>query len=174
MITHLTPELLLEAARLHPKYQLRKAWGEFIARWPWEWFATFTFVHDTHPERALKLFFVWRSKLNREIYGPRWHKRDPYGVTTVVAIEEQKSGQIHLHALISGVGNTRRLTWMDHWQSLDVLAGFPRIYPVENNEAVSNYVTKYVTKGGDIYLSKNLRIRDRELFDAAPSSESGT
>ena len=67
----------------------------------------------------------------------------------------------------------RRLTWMDKWQTLDELAGFPRIYPVRNNGAVSNYVTKYVTKGGDVYLSKNLRIRSRDLFDTEPSPESG-
>jgi hypothetical protein len=63
---------------------------------------------------------------------------------------------------------------MDHWLDLDILAGFPRIYPVENNEAVSNYVTKYVAKGGDVYLSKNLRIRSRDLFDKPPSPESDT
>ena len=126
------------------------------------------------PERALILFKVWCSKLSRQIYGPRWHKREPYGVTFVVAIEYHKSGQIHLHALIFGVGETRRLTWMDHWHALDELAGFARIVAVGNNEAVSNYVTKYVTKGGEVDLSGNLRIRSRDLFDAAPSPESET
>lgn len=171
---HITTESLRQAAKLHPRNRLRVAWGEFIAQWPWEWFATFTFIHATHPERALKLFKVWCSKLSRQIYGPRWHKREPYGVNFVVAIEYHKSGQIHLHALIFGVGDTRRLTWMDHWHALDVLAGFPRIFAVVNNAAVSNYVTKYVTKGGDIYLSENLRIRSRDLFEAVPSPESET
>lgn len=170
----LTAKALLESAKLHPRYALQGAWGEFIARWPWEWFATFTFAYDTHPERALKLFYLWRSKLNREIYGPRWHKREPFGATTVVATEDQKSGQIHLHALVSGVGDARRLTWMDNWESLGEVAGFSRIYPVEINEAVSSYVTKYVTKGGDIYLSENLRLRHRDLFDPPTESESGS
>jgi len=63
---------------------------------------------------------------------------------------------------------------MDHWHALDELAGFARIVAVGNNEAVSNYVTKYVTKGGEVDLSGNLRIRSRDLFDAAPSPESET
>lgn len=172
MNTPITAESLIEAARIHPKVLLRAAWGQFVARWPWEWFCTFTFVHDTHPERALKLFRVWCSKLSREIYGPRWHKRAPYGVSYVVSIEFQKSGQIHLHALLGGVGDMRRLTWMDNWYALDDLAGFPRIYPVQSQTAVSNYVTKYVTKDGEVYMSENLRIRSRELFDASPSPES--
>ncbi len=165
-------EKLLQEKNAHPKTRLRRKWGQFVAGWPWEWFATFTFAYNTHPERALKLFRVWRSMLSREIYGRRWYKRHPYGVRSVIAIEYHKSGQIHLHALLAGVGDIRRLTWMDKWQTLDELAGFPRIYPVRNNGAVSNYVTKYVTKGGDVYLSKNLRLESRNVFDTEPSPES--
>ena len=174
MNTPLTAESLRDHAMQHEKYRLRRAYGEFIARWPWEWFATFTFTYATHPERALKLFNVWRSMLSRELYGRRWYKRHPYGIRSVVAVEHHKSGQIHLHALLAGVGDLRRLTWMDIWERLDDLAGYPRIYPVENNSAVSCYVTKYVTKDGDVYLSINLRIESRNLFDTVPSPESGT
>ncbi len=122
---------LLEDYRKHPKILTRDAWGQFVNRWPWEWFVTFTFAEDTHEERALKLFKVWKNKLNKELFGPRWHKKLPYGVYWVMATERQKSGRIHLHGLISGVGNIRRLDWMDNWFDLDKLAGFPRIHPVE-------------------------------------------
>ena len=157
----------------HPSRQLRRAWGEFIALWPWSWFVTMTFTHDTHPERALKLYRVWCSKLNRSIWGPRWSRRRPYGITWIVSVEYQKSGRVHLHALITGLGDARRLSWMDEWQDLDQLSGFPRIVSVENQEAVSNYVSKYVTKCCEVYFSKNLGIRSRDLFDTAPSPESG-
>jgi hypothetical protein len=95
-------------------------------------------------------------------------------VHSIVAVEQHKSGQIHLHALVAGVGDARRLTWMDTWQNMGRLAGHPRIYAVENNEAASRYVSKYVAKGGDLYFSENLRIPSRDLFDTAPSPESGT
>lgn len=173
-MTHSLEKQLLLEAKLSPKYQLRRAWGEFVDQWPWEWFATFTFAHETHTERGLKLFRVWCSMLSRGIYGPRWHKRDPYGVRFIVAVERHKSGNIHLHALLAGVGDIRRLTWMDKWEELDELAGYPRIYPVENNTAVSSYVTKYVTKGGDFYLSQNLGSASRKLFSSVSSPESET
>ena len=174
MNTPLTPESLREAAKKHPARRLRNAWGEFVALWPWCWFITLTFTHDTHPERALKLFRVWCSKLSREIYGRRWYRHRPYGVSWIVAVEPQKSGRVHLHALMTGVGDTRRLTWMDNWQGLDSLAGYPRIQPVKSNDAVSRYVSKYVAKGGDIYFSKNLELTSRDLFESPSPLESET
>lgn len=164
MNPHLLEIELAKAAELHPTRKLRQAWGEFVAQWPWEWFVTLTFAFDTHPERALKLFRVWCSKISREIYGRRWYKKEPYGVTWIVAVEYQKSGRVHLHALIAGVWDTRRLTWMDNWQDLDTLAGFPRIEPVNRPEAVSRYVSKYVAKEGELHFSENLRIKSRDLF----------
>lgn len=158
---------LIAEYRNHPKVRLRDQWGKFVERWPWEWFITLTFKDDAHPERAFKLFKVWKNRLNKLIFGPRWHKRPPFGVTWIVAFELQKSGRVHLHALMSGVGQTRRLDAMDDWYSLDELAGFPRIWPVANNCAVSRYVTKYVTKGGDIELSPNLRDISRDLVALA-------
>lgn len=170
----ITAESLREDAKKHPSRLLRIAWGEFVSWWAWEWFVSLTFTYDTHPERAIKLFRVWISKLNKEIYGPRWHKREPFGVEYVVATELQKSGRVHLHALLSGVGDTRRLSWMDFWQCLDAIAGFARIEPIESQNAVSSYVTKYVSKGGDIEFSPNLRLRHRDLFDPPAKPECDT
>ena len=94
-------------------------------------------------------------------------------MTWLVAVEFQKSGRVHLHALLAGVGNTRRLSWMDNWKALDALAGFTQIDPVRNGQAVSRYVTKYVAKEGELFFSRNLRIRSRDLFDMPSEPESG-
>lgn len=166
-------EKLEEEYRRHPKTLAREAWGDFIARWPWEWFCTFTFTDDTHEERAVKLFKVWRSKLNKALFGPRWHKRPPYGIYWVLATEYQKSGRVHLHGLIAGVGQTRRLDWMDHWSNLDALAGFPRILPIENLAAASRYVSKYVAKGNDLLLSDNLKDITSDLVAQAAGPHNG-
>ena len=89
-------------------------------------------------------------------------------------MEFQKSGRVHLHALMLGVWDTRRLEWMDRWVALDKLAGYPRIWAVINHDAVSSYVTKYVTKDGEIDFSRNLRIKSRDLFDQPSEPESET
>ena len=171
---HLSEIELMEAARLHPTRKLQKAWGGFVAQWPWEWFVTLTFCLDLHPERALKLYRFWCSLLNREIYGRYWYRKEPFGVTWVVAVERQNSGRVHLHALIAGVGETRRLSWMDTWLELDKVSGFARIEPVNDRVAVSSYVSKYVAKDGDLEFSPNLRIRLPDLFDPDPEPESET
>lgn len=138
------------------KYRVHDGWAEFIGRYHWEWFVTLTFTDDIHPEAALKSMHVWKSKLNREVFGHRWNEKKPYGVYWVVAIEYQKRGVLHLHLLISGVGNTRRLSYMDIWAEMGNKNGWARIEPVDKNDAVSMYLTKYVTKDGEIFLSPNL------------------
>ena len=66
----------------------------------------------------------------------------------------QKRGVLHYHALIAGEGlqDLRRLTFMDEW---DELAGYARIEPLRSSQAVYSYISKYVTKGGEIDIGGN-------------------
>lgn len=159
----LADELYQEFLR-HPKVTLSDAWGKFIDQWEWQWFTTFTFASDVHPERAEKLFNRWKSKLNKQLYGTNWRKRPPGGIQYVLAEERHKSGQVHLHALINGVETTRRLTWMDAWEEQDPSCGYSRIEPVKDGQKASLYVAKYVPKGGEISFSPNLKEIQRDLF----------
>lgn len=74
---------------------IRGAWTTFLDRWEWDWFVTLTFREHVHPERADKLFRVWISKINRELYGHRWYKRGD-GVYWARALEYQKRKVLHL------------------------------------------------------------------------------
>ncbi len=85
---------------------------------------------------------------NRMAFGHAWAKRG-LGVTWVRALEYQKRGTIHFHALLGDVGRLRRLTLMDRWKDL---AGFARIGAVNDQERVRKYVAKYVAKNCDIEL----------------------
>ncbi len=148
--------------------QLAEAWVAFLSRWEWEWFATFTFRDITHPESADKRFRVLISKGNRELYGPRWHKKN-IGIQWVRAMEMQKRGVLHFHALLNNVQNLHRLEYMEIWNEM---AGYARIMPVISDVAVRRYVSKYVIKGGEIDLSKNLD-KDRQIHLALhPGAES--
>ena len=144
-------------AQLKPyKYRVVDGWAELVARYPWEWFVTLTFTESVHPEAALKSMRFWISRLNRELYGRRWYKHSPYGVYWVAAIEYQKRDVIHLHLVMNGIKDARRLSYMDAWEDLGNKNGFARIYPVESNNAVSSYLCKYVIKDGEIFFSDNL------------------
>jgi len=130
----------------------RAAWAEFLNQWAWDWFGTFTFRGDfIHPESADKRFRVFVSKVNRALYGVRWYKKPGRAVRWARALETQKRGVVHYHALLGGVGlgELRRLTFMDTWAEL---AGWARIEPPRSSEAVRAYVSKYVVKDGEIDL----------------------
>jgi len=142
---------------------LRDAWIALLGRWEWEWFCTFTFRDLVHPEAADKRFRVLISQANRVLYGHRWHKQGR-GLRWVRALEYQKRDVIHYHALMAGVQDLRRLTWMDRWHEL---AGYARIEPIESSAAVSRYVSKYVVKGGEIDLGGPLVPAELPLFAQA-------
>ena len=128
---------------------LRGAWATFLGQYPWQWFGTFTFRRgEVHPEAADKRFRLFISKANRALYGPRWAKKR-MGISWVRGLERQRRGTVHYHALFSGVGKLRRLTYMDLW---DQLAGFARIEAPRNQRRVLEYISKYVVKGGEIDL----------------------
>lgn len=147
--------------------RLVEAWADFLGRWSWEWFCTLTFRGNAvHPEAADKRFRVWVSKVNRELYGPRWWKHGQ-GVRWVRALEVQRRGVIHYHALLGGAGvdELRRLTWMDEW---DRLAGYARIEPPANGAAVRSYCAKYVAKGGEVDLWSGPRRRPPRGLGVVP------
>lgn len=141
---------------------VQQGWVEFLSQYRWDWFTSQTFRLSTHPEAADKLFRVWISMLNRHLYGPRWHKQKK-SVYWVRALEWQKRGVLHFHALVSAPDRisangssvslnllAKRLYWMDQWNTL---AGFARIEKPDSATAVVNYCTKYILKDGDLELS---------------------
>jgi len=137
--------------------QLKDAWCDFLAPYRFQWFATLTFAENVHPESAIKRFRRFTNEINRHLYGRRWEKTSHGGLFWIVALERQKRGVIHFHALVGAIDDlnevARRLDWMDRWAEL---AGYARIEAIRSNDAVRRYVTKYVVKGGDIEFSKNL------------------
>lgn len=143
------------------------AWTEFLSRWEWDWFLTLTFRDEVHPERADKLFRVFVSQINRELFGNRWYKHGD-GIRWVRALEMQRRGVIHYHALFGGAGlsDVRRLFWMDRWFEL---AGIARIEPPRDRGAVHSYVAKYVVKGGEIDIGGPLLEQaPATLFNSEP------
>ncbi len=117
-----------------------------------------TFREQVHPERADKLWRFFMSKLNRELAGPRWHKKPDQQVYWLRGLEYQKRGVIHYHALAGHHSKdlnqyVMRMYWSDVWNQL---AGFSRIEAVRSFENVAAYVSKYVVKGGQIDASPYL------------------
>lgn len=148
---------------LTPKQALRESWVQLLSRYRWDWFCTFTFREDKHPEAAFKSFKHFDACLNRYLYGRRWLDH-PDRTTWVCALERQRRGTIHYHALMAAPGDlnqlARRLDWMDFWHK-GMECGFSKIEAINAYNAVCRYVSKYVVKGGELELSPNLLVVDR-------------
>lgn len=135
--------------------ELHQAWGDWLVELDrsegqvFDWFVTLTFrkgyVHPEVAHKAWKLFVHW---LNRTQFGNRYYKRTE-GVRWARALEYQRRGVIHFHALVGDVANVGRLTMMDKWWDA---YGIARIYPYDPQLGAAHYLAKYIAKDGEIDL----------------------
>ena len=144
--------------------ELRDGWTELLTRYQWDWFLTMTFREAVHPEAADKLWRVFVSKLNRDLYGHRWYRNPDTAVYWVRALEWQKRGVLHYHAL---AGDTHSLNvqasrrwWKEVWYEIAGIARIDRVFGIDD---VAAYVSKYVVKGGEIDVSRSLANYVRQL-----------
>jgi len=133
---------------------LQSAWVELISRHDWQWFGTFTFREEVHPEKADKLFRLWCALVDESHLGSTWHRKSQQKnrLQWVRGLEWQKRGVLHYHALIRNLpayrdGFSDRLTWAGKWNEL---AGFGLICPVAEIGGAAGYISKYCAKGGEV------------------------
>ena len=115
-------------------------YSSFLDPHQFEWFATFTFKDEKHPETANKSFRHWVNLTNKDIYGKNWNRRFPHGVKWVRALEWQKREVIHYHALISGVKDTNYQ--LAHYAArrwlTEMECGFARIECIPKEDSPKN------------------------------------
>ena len=70
------------------------------------------------------------------------------------ALEYQRRGVIHFHAVVAGVAGQPRARWERVWGDL---AGYARIEPIRNLGAVLRYLGKYVRRGGELDFEPRMR-----------------
>jgi len=140
---------------------LCEEWTKFLERYEWQWFGTFTFRDEVHPEAAAKAFRFWVAMIDASKLGPNYQRPSKFlfRVRWVRALEWQKRRVLHYHALINNLGlydSSRQVRdfWSEEWNKL---AGFASLRPISDIGGVTGYVAKYVSKGGEIDLSPTLR-----------------
>lgn len=155
------------------------AWAGLLSRYPAHIFGTFTFrptkrytdkftgelreVARTaanggmHPEAAQKGFRFFVSSINRELYGNSWGKRWHGGLQWALGSEFHKDGRLHFHSIISAptgdLWDLIRVTSWHRWWLQEF--GFNRIERPRSQADVAGYVSKYITKGGEVDFSPN-------------------
>jgi len=147
------------------KLRLTQAWVSFITQFePFELYLTLTFREEIHPEQADRRFKRFIRHINESLFGRRYREKGK-GVYYVRALELQRRGVLHFHALLGGerVRRLRRLSLMDKWWEDN---GFARVERYEKSKGAKSYLSKYVFKGGEIdihmppYLKESFGLGD--------------
>jgi hypothetical protein len=138
---------------------IREAWSGFLSQRPWDLFLTLTSEKRTHPEALHKRFRYCCNLIGRELYG-RVGTRHGNPIEYVNGIERHKSGWPHSHAVmrIPGVDLVDQEQFsLAIWQArITDTGGFSWLSRPRSSDQVVDYVSKYVTKDGELLLSDNL------------------
>jgi len=123
---------------------LTEPWGTWLGSKGWDWYATMTFGVWIHPDQAAQRYDEWARQLYAEVGQPMEHAR---------ALEWQKRGVVHFHALIWNVRrSTTRKAWEAKWEEIG--EGWCAVYPYDRARGARFYLGKYVSKGGEVDLLK--------------------
>jgi hypothetical protein len=143
---------------------IEEGWVRFLSPYQWQWFATFTFKDEVHPETAVKRFKFW-SRLLDESNGVALRKpaANRFRCMWVRGLEYQKRGIVHFHTVIGNLPNelctkVQCELWQEVWFNMGN-TGIARIFNVASQGDVISYVTKYCAKGGEIDISPNLSLQ---------------
>jgi hypothetical protein len=144
---------------------IEKQWVALLGSWRWQWFATFTFKEETHPEAAAKAFRHW-TKLLDESNGFRHRSLSTHSRRCIWArgLEWQRRGVIHFHVLIGNLPiqtHTRlaREGWAAAWLAMGN-TGFAKIDAFDSRDVGLAYIAKYCAKGGEVDVSDTLKRPD--------------
>jgi hypothetical protein len=168
-----------------PNEAVAGAYAELLSREPWQWFATLTFAprHEraaagggVHPEKADKAYRWWCARINESLYGKRWMRVPHGGVVWARGQEFHRSGAIHFHAVLAAPDcdlNERASRY--HWHELWYREfGRNQIEQPQSQTDVCGYVSKYVTKDGEVDFSQNFgraplpALWERQLVGSGP------
>lgn len=122
----------------------------------WSTFLTLTFKNDVPADVAIKKWRWLVRSLNEGVFGKHYTKIVKHSYFSyVLGIEYQSRNVIHFHVLIDQPINYARTHVL--WNKL---AGFAWTESITDRAKVVRYVTKYITKGGEIlpYLAKKLYV----------------
>lgn len=159
---------------LRPRDLVADGYAQLLARHPWHQFWTLTFRADKggrtggmHGEAADKAFRFFVSSINRQLYGANWGKRWHRGIQWARGQEFHKDGRLHFHAVASAPEHDlnrimSRYAWHEFWFRE---FGRNRIEAPRSQQEVTGYVSKYVSKGGEVDFSKNFGAWQPPIID---------
>jgi hypothetical protein len=128
------------------KKKITDGYIELLSRRKWSSFITLTFEDFIYPDIAHKKFDKLLMVLNKDGFGKHYtnyvgHSYFSYALAT----EYQKRDVLHYHLIVDRPINYELVHRF--WESI---AGYAKTQPIHNYDHAIKYISKYVTKGGDI------------------------
>lgn len=149
------------------KIHAQQAFSHWLAAEPWDLFLTLTDPGVCHPETMYKRTRYFMNAVNRDLYGNNWRRRHD-GIEHVIGLERQKRYSCHSHSLIRlpdhDASDPAQFS-LRRWQAFaQELGGFAWLEVPNNGVLVVDYVTKYVCKDGEVYLSESFNPHSPRTF----------
>lgn len=136
----------------------REAYADWLSSEKWDLFVTLTDPGLSHPEHMSKRWRYLENSINRNLYGNNFRRRGQ-GIETVFGLERQSRGSVHAHGLVRLPDHDIRdpLQFsLRHWQKFATdLGGWALLEIPKSSGDVVAYVSKYVTKEGDLHIGEN-------------------
>ena len=146
------------SGRGSPRRPLLDAWAELLEPYPWDWWVD-GLTFRRWPEKGKERLDCLTPETVRGAWDDLrgWIRRRaghwPEGVLVVDRGEE--GDRLHLHALLTGCADVRRLSAMDYWQNL---YGIARIEAYDSGQGARAYLSRK-------YLSSKVELDFTPGFD---------
>lgn len=151
-------------------YKLNQAWAELINRYSWEWTATLTFPKDVTEEAAEKLIKNFIGKLNKRVFGANYQRksksRKKQGVSCCRVLEKTKSGRLHYHILLDGIG--KKFPKDDRFSKIGLFVIWSRVRGSFEVGKISDVFQPYKDIRQISYLTKYAHLATQKSMVAQP------
>jgi len=115
--------------------EVRDAFGNWLGTFPWTYFLTVTFSEPRRPHHAISTVGQVGKTIQRHSRGRLF-----------LGSELHVSRTLHVHGLLQAPRGANEFLRYALWHSLFHAFGRSEVREVQSREAVSNYVSKYVSK----------------------------
>lgn len=150
-------ELLLLSSERCRNFRLLNEYADYLRSLePYSWFCTLTFSESVAPEQADRCLARWARRLNERILGRRYRRRKIPGISWIRALERQKRGVLHIHALMEhpGLSEIPLKFACDLWSGICKKSGTSKIEKYDPKRGACGYIGKDIFNDGDICFSE--------------------
>ena len=139
------------------KLELLEGWQQYVTSFAdWKSFITLTSREIVTRDQIEHKFRWLVQRLNKDLFGNNYTRIVGHSYFSyVVGLEHQKRDVLHAHVLVDRKVNFEAIHRM--WNSM---SGFAHIRPVEDAAGAAGYLSKYVSKGGELSLYKPAKVKE--------------